>query len=275
MKFSIFNNLPDFKGKRRIARILFGRTIKKVFNIYIKGRFGVNYKLPNIIENVGFEIFINGVYEQNTIQFILSKLPNEATFIDVGANIGAIFIPVSRLKKGIRIVAVEASSAVFGYLNENVEINNCKNIKIINTAISNKDNQILIFFSPKDFYGKGSFSPIYTDVPESVITITLDTLLSNEGIEKVDFIKVDVEGYEYSIFAGAKKILSSENAPDILFEYLDWAELEATNEKGSAQKILKSYGYTLFRLKENGILQRLDEKLTFNSAMIFATKKNI
>jgi len=63
----------------------------------------------------------------------------------------------------------------------------------------------------------------------------------------VDFIKIDVEGYEYHVFKGAETTLSRPDAPDILFEFVDWAEEKAAGIAiGDAQRILKSYGYRIF-----------------------------
>ncbi len=43
--------------------------------------------LPNIKENIGFELFINGVYEEEIINFIMDRLPKIGILIDIGANL--------------------------------------------------------------------------------------------------------------------------------------------------------------------------------------------
>jgi FkbM family methyltransferase len=43
-------------------------------------------------------------------------------------------------------------------------------------------------------------------------------------VNKVNFIKIDVEGYEYTVFKGGKELLSQDDAPDIFLEFVDWAE---------------------------------------------------
>ena len=216
---------------------------------------------------------IKRIYESDTIRFILDCLPENAVFIDVGANIGAIVLPVCRLKEDVFSVAVEASSRVFDYLVNNRQLNGISNVVLINNAVSETDNDELNFYSPESVYGKGSFSPVYTQVHEKVKTITLDTLLKNEKIKKVDFIKVDVEGFEYFVFKGAANLLQQKDAPDILFEFLDWAEGEVPgHQSGDAQRILIGYGYTLFELVNEKLIP-LPEILTERSAMLFATKK--
>jgi len=108
----IFRKLPPFKGKLRLAKFLFTRNIKKSKDIWIKGKYRCVYLLPNLVENVSFEIYVNGIYEQGTSDFLSNRIPPGGVFLDLGANIGAISTPLSRRRKDIRIVCVEASPRI-------------------------------------------------------------------------------------------------------------------------------------------------------------------
>ena len=272
MNIRFFNKVPDFKGKRRLARLLLGKTLQTNKDIIVNGKYGLQYKLPNLLENIGFEIMVNGVYEQDTIQFIVNKLPDDGIFVDIGANIGAIVLPVCRLKRNIKAIAVEASFRVFEYLQTNAELNKTPGLVLRNIAVSDSDNKELNFYSPEGDYGKGSFSPVYTDKPETVRTITLDSLVLQEKIQKIDLIKVDVEGYEYDVFKGGPNVLSHQSAPDILFEFLDWAEAEISGRRaGDAQRLLVEYGYNLYEFTDNRLL-KLKDILEGRPGMLFATK---
>src|SRR5580765_3351776 len=104
---ALFRSLPAFRGKDRLARSIFATQIKSKKDFWIKGKWGCVYQVPNIIENVGFEIFVNGIYEESTSDFIINRLPPNGVFLDLGANIGAITIPVQTKRKDIRIYSVE------------------------------------------------------------------------------------------------------------------------------------------------------------------------
>jgi tRNA G37 N-methylase Trm5 len=114
----LLRSLPLFKGKQRLARYLFSRRIREGSDITVSGKFGCRYSVPNVQENIGFEIFINGIYEAETIRFIASKVKKGGVFLDLGANIGAISIPVAMLRKDISVIGLEAAPWIFDYLKE-------------------------------------------------------------------------------------------------------------------------------------------------------------
>ncbi|MBK8510768.1 MAG: FkbM family methyltransferase [Saprospiraceae bacterium] len=272
----IIRKIPHFKGKFRVIKYLFSDYLKQAKDIIIEGKYGLKYKLPNLYEVIGFEIFADGIYEKSASDFIISRLPSNGIFIDIGANIGSIVLPVCIARDDIKAFCVEGSIRVFNYLKFNVSVNNIQNCKIFNKVISEKDIGFINFYSPKDLYGKGSMNPIFTHESESVESITLDKMTIEEGIEIVDFIKIDIEGFEYHAFKGGEKLLSLVAAPDILFEFLDWAEALVNDlNPGDAQKLLLSYGYSIFKVTDRGGLIRLNEALLIGSEMLFASKRFI
>jgi FkbM family methyltransferase len=212
-----------FKGKPRLARLLLGNRINQIKDVLVKGKYGCTFKIPNIIENVGFDIYIDGVFEKKTIELIMQKLPPAGVLVDMGANIGSISLPVCKHRPDVNAICIEAAERVYGYLDFNVKLNELTNCTIINKALTDTDGAIVNFFSPDEKFGKGSLTSIFTKDAKQVETIRLDTLLRQHEIGKVDFIKADIEGYEYHAFKGAEKLLSAEKAPDILFEFVDWA----------------------------------------------------
>src|SRR3954463_8228722 len=145
---AMFRRLPLFRGKDRFARIIFRNKIKTKTNLLIKGKGGCEYILPNIIENVGFEIFVNGIYEEGTSDFIIERLPRNGVLLDLGANIGAITVPVQAKRKDSRIFCVEAAPWIFDFLQQNLARNDAVNVKSVNKALFFTDSETLNFYSP-------------------------------------------------------------------------------------------------------------------------------
>lgn len=119
------------------------------------GKYGCKYLLPNIIENIGFDIFINGQYEPEVHSLLLRLIPKNGSFLDLGANIGSIIVPLCKQREDIVAVGVEAAPWIFKYLQENIFRNDLKNVRLVNNALFNEDDRDLDFFSPADTFGEG------------------------------------------------------------------------------------------------------------------------
>lgn len=273
---NFIKTMPHFKGKFRLLKVLFKAQLKSSTDVILKGKYGLQYKIPNLKEIIGFEIFVNGIYEKETSDLILNRLPENGIFIDVGANIGSISLPVCKSRPDVKAICIEASSKIYSYLLNNVKLNNIENCILVNKIIWNKDDVLLNFFAPVELFGKGSVSPVFTNVAESVKSITIDTLISQLGITNVHVIKIDIEGYEYFAFKGAENLLRQDNAPDILFEFLDGSEdmVEGINA-GDAQKLLLSFGYKLYSIEKKSKFSRIDVPCQKGEKMILATKNKL
>lgn len=273
MKNNWIRVLPHFKGKFRLVRFLFRSYIQRAKDIVVAGKYGLQYKLPNLKEIIGLEIFADGIYEKETSDFIISRLPDNGVMLDIGANIGSITLPVCKQRSDVRSVCIEGSPRVFDYLQTNVSNNQLHNCVLINRIISEQNDEVIDFYSPVELFGKGSMAPVFTDQAEKVKTVTLDKIVEDAGVKKVDFIKIDIEGFEYFAFKGGAKLLSAPNAPDILFEFLDWAESHAKGLKpGDAQQLLLDYGYTLYKMGKSADFIKLDGAIRAGSEMLFASK---
>jgi hypothetical protein len=77
----------------------------------------------------------------------------------------------------------------------------------------------------------------------------LDTIAKDLMLARISVIKIDVEGYERDVLAGAVKILSRDR-PIVFFEFADWAEDRGGEGccPGDAQKFLWSIGYKIYTL---------------------------
>lgn len=243
---------PHFRGKHRLSRLFLQKGYRETArDIRIRGHHHCEYILPHIIEYSYWEAFYNGIYEPETLDYLIDQLPRNGCFIDVGANIGLISIPLAKRRPDISIFAIEADPHIFGYLNQNTQLNRLTNIKALNYPVYAENGLELPFFAPKDKMGCGSFSPLFTQEATMLITKTLDKIVEEQLIPKVDLIKMDIEGYEYYAIKGAQGVLKRD-APLIVFEFVDWAEdLAKDLNPGDCQQLLLSIGYQITILQGN------------------------
>lgn len=212
-------------------------------NILINTKAGI-YHLPNLKDMISIDLFMNGYYEKGLVSMLKENIPVNGVFIDVGANIGSISIPLSRMRQDIKIIAVEASPWIYNILKTNVDSNNATNITPVNYAVYSESGKKLPIFAPKDLFGKGSLKAVYTRDAELVETISLDDLKRKFNLSVIHYIKVDVEGYEAAVFSGMP-YLAVTDKPKIIFEFSEWSEVTAGFEPCEAQSIIISKGYKI------------------------------
>jgi FkbM family methyltransferase len=136
------------------------------------------------------EIYLEGVY----IDILNQK--KDMVIIDVGGNIGIVTNYMRPHAK--KIYTIEPSAEHFEALAKNKEFNNWDNVEIFKMAISDKNGEMKLNYCPNNRTSH-SLTLNYGGDGEMVKTMTLKSFLEENKIEKVDFMKFDVEGAEDSI----------------------------------------------------------------------------
>jgi FkbM family methyltransferase len=136
------------------------------------------------------------------------------TVIDIGAHIGRYTITSSKqVGDSGKVVAIEADPDNFQLLKRNVTLNNLTNVLPLNYAVfSTRTRMKLYEQSASAKYNSVMLSRTrQTEKYAEVDADTLDNLLELNGINQVNWIKIDVEGAEFEVLKGATKTLSNEN----------------------------------------------------------------
>jgi len=237
---------PNFRGKIRLGKMLMlmlGFSID--LDTPIKARNNVSYYLPSLNDQIAIELFFLGVYEKEIIDFLAGQIIDGDVFMDVGANIGSIAIPTVSVKK-IKYHCFEASPTVYSYLKSNFSLNNLSSENLINGAVSNKSGSLINFFDvSNERFGEGHISMQSDKNTIQIESICLDDYCFQNNIDEIDWLKVDVQGFEGLVFEGLNNMLSVGKVKNILFEFEEWAEKEAKFEIGYAKNIILKYGYQL------------------------------
>ena len=131
------------------------------------------------------------------------------TVIDVGAHIGLFTLYASQSCKIGNIYSYEPVKENFEILKENMNINNLKNVKIFNLAVSNSNSTITLFMN-NDESGHSMFS----ESSENIIvkSTSLMKIFDDNKIKECNFLKLDCEGAEYEII---------EKLPSTYFEMIE------------------------------------------------------
>jgi FkbM family methyltransferase len=131
-------------------------------------------------------------------ELLAQRLCEGFTFIDIGANIGAysLFVAV-RAGRSARILAVEPQPEIFARLAFNIAQNPFGTVKAVACALADKPGELTLFIDPTN-RGESSVRILNSSAGASVKVpaMTLLSLVEGEGYERIDAIKLDVEGAE-------------------------------------------------------------------------------
>jgi FkbM family methyltransferase len=194
-------------------------------------------------------------YEPELYYLERALLPG-SVFIDAGANTGIYTILAAKLVgDGGQVLSFEPGEQSYKNLARNVNLNNLSNVKMFKSALSDTEGTARFYHidNAPNSYSLGSDGSENTSYEEVDIT-TIDRVLSSEGIERVDFIKMDVEGAEEHVLQGAKSMFSKMQ-PQVMFEINAKAINRFNLSLYGVWNFLKNLGYEFFLVKDTGELQ--------------------
>jgi FkbM family methyltransferase len=175
-------------------------------------------------------------------------------YLDVGANIGAIALPVARQRSDVRVICIEADPRICAILRSNVADNALSNVTVVECLAGPYSKKTVRFYTaPPSNFGMGSIGPQFALPPVLLEQVALDEVLDDMGVAHVDVIKLDVEGAELGVLQGLTRRLTGSRSVKILFEFSNWAEKRIEGQvPGAAQAFLHSLGYRIFQLGFGG-----------------------
>ena len=212
------------------------------------------YLEPKLYKTGANSIFIVREYFEPELLYLEKLLSPGKVFVDGGANLGIYSMVAANLvgKSGL-VLAFEAAAETFKKLNKNIEINNFKNIKLFNYALSDQEGTARFYHinnAPNSYSLGGETSG--SDF-EEVNLITLSKVVQDEGIDKIDVIKLDVEGAEELVMRGAKTLFEQMH-PTVIFEVSQKATKRLDLDEYGAWNFLQEFGYEFFSFSNTGDL---------------------
>lgn len=153
------------------------------------------------------EAFNFNTYEKEDSEMLYRLVKSEDIIFDIGANIGWYSIHLAKMYKNATIYAFEPIPETFNQLKKNSELNRVNNIVFNNFALSDKTQILPFFYSPNVTGAASSLNIIGDDkmLELSCQSTTIDNYVIENKINKLDFIKCDVEGAELMVFKGGVK----------------------------------------------------------------------
>ncbi len=147
-------------------------------------------------------------------RWVEANLPADAVVIDAGANIGLTAMMLSLLLPNGHVHAFEALPANAAHLRQNIAGNGMNNVSVNAVALGDRPGRM-------SMRGAGSSSHVVPLEGDGIPMVRLDDYAAEAGLARVDFVKMDVEGFEPAVLAGAAGLIGR-FGPPILMEFNTW-----------------------------------------------------
>jgi FkbM family methyltransferase len=246
---------------------LSNRIIKRIWCKFGNGKM-YTFKIWNHIymkvdpcEVVGGNLaFIPQLYDRWERKLIKNLLPANGTFVDVGSNIGAYSLwAASHLKKPGRVLALEAEPNNYKILIANIKLNH-KNDVITPMLIGVSDAIHTLQFYKNTKDNKGGHSFIGSGKNSIAISCApLYKILKSNNIKCVDFMKLDIEGFEEKVLSKffMDTVKNLKLRPVYLLVEIQGGPVTNQIDQNRLKNMICGYGYMLIIDKNNSFFKRI------------------
>lgn len=182
-------------------------------------------------------IYSQHLYNYNNMRLLQVLLKDGGSFLDIGANIGSFTLIASEQEKAL-VYAFEPHPETFRLLRRNVELNHRTNIRLFNTAVGQIDGQVYL----TDEAGSAT-NHIAASAADRTIAVScnrMDSICSQQAIHP-QYVKIDVEGFEYDVLAGFGAYLAAIDL--LMIEMNGLSDLRSSGQQ-QIHTLLRSNGFS-------------------------------
>ena len=202
---------------------------------------------------IGNYLEYRGIYEDNIVRVLERRLREGMVFVDIGANIGTHSLVAAHLvgRRG-RVIAVEPQVSFANGLRRSAEENGLSNIHVESVAVGRCSGSAILYDMSASNPGLATLAGdrIEKATPIAEVQVrTLDEILAEQKITAIDLVKIDVEGFEMEVLAGAQVTLRERRPTAILVECIDAHLRRGKSSAKELQQFLYTSGYDLARYR--------------------------
>lgn len=149
----------------------------------------------------------DGIYSYAVTSSCYHEIKPGMTVFDVGANIGYLtFLAASRCGENGSVISFEPGTDSCNLMEKSLKLNSYQNVEILNKGVAEKTKKGKLFLSPTSSVDNQILKGVENRDSVDIEIISLDDFILERNIQP-DFIKIDVQGAEYFVFDGMKKLL--------------------------------------------------------------------
>jgi FkbM family methyltransferase len=184
-----------------------------------------------------------GKWEPRTFEILREFLNPDSVYCDVGAWIGPTVVYAAKLCR--RVICFEPDPAAFRYLAWNLELNTLKNVTPFNCALADRRGvrEMSSFGGARGDSMTSLLNPESAGTKIKVLTLTWDDLREVPDIDRIDMLKIDIEGGEFELLPALGDFLSDRKPVVYLSTHAPYLEEGLRREKmEQIAEVMKVYG---------------------------------
>jgi FkbM family methyltransferase len=229
---------------------IWGRLpVSKVFRVQLPDTSGFLYA-SSPADFIGRSVYWRGLsgYEPETIPVFVQLARRARVVLDIGAHTGFFSLVALSANTDSRVVAFEPVPRIFQRLQEQIDLNGwTARCDARNLAVANHSGTTTFHVPTGELPYSASMDPNgFWGVPGDLIevpVVTIDAALA--GVEGIDLVKIDVEGFEDQVLDGMRQVLE-DSTPNLLFESIPG------NPVATVEALLGRFGYRFYTLTHAG-----------------------
>jgi FkbM family methyltransferase len=249
---------PFAAGKRLPDQL--SRVFSPFVPIWVQVEPGITMLLDPYDE-VGGTVLAYGTFEKSTMRELMRHMPAGGTVIDVGAHIGWYSLKAASAvgPKG-HVIAVEPNHETLVELRANIRASGAGGvIAVAPVACADSETTLTFYAAPRRNTGESSLSATNASqegaiaASYSVRARRLDDIVKEAGVNRVDAIKIDVEGAEFLVLKGAAETLDRYR-PVVVVELVDRQLKAMGSSVAEVEAFLRAHGYPEGRMYEQNMV---------------------
>ncbi len=237
----------DSQGLRDLEPFLIKTGLLRPARMRVRGGFTM---VLNPQDLVPLMLLRTGEWQPDVWDALVPALPRDGVLLDVGAHIGIFTLKgAKQVGPNGRVIAFEPNPETAALLRENISANHLENVTVEEIACTDRQQQLTLFAAPTNNTGASSLSQVnaaYGSAPRpfQVLGRPIDDVVRELKLDRVNAIKIDVEGAELQVLHGATETLKRFH-PKIVLEIVpsQLASFQSTPQEVAS--FIKSTGYTI------------------------------
>lgn len=221
---------------------------------------GIDFQYDMRDRAVARIVYIFGAYETREVEFLVDRVVEGMTFIDIGANSGFFTIVASKLVgQSGKVISFEPSPENMRRLKSNIEANNLQNVQANESAISQESGPVTLHLSrinPGDHrtYESDDARILNAGSKRRILEahgISLDDYLAEISLD-IDVIKMDIQGAEHHALKGMRDTIMKHRNVLLMTEYWPHGLRSAGSSPREFLGDLVGHGFRLFVARDHG-----------------------